>query len=189
MEAGTAAAPSTSSVPAWYQKNAKNMRDVSGVQELVDALAAAGDNLVIVDFYAPWCGACRALHSKLVKLMDQYPDVVFLKVNFEDNRPLCKTLGVKVLPYFHFYHGAQGRVADFSCTVTKLQRMRDALDDFYTPICSLEPFQGLSEFPDVVAHPLEMELSKVTHVDGARVAGSRVAAAERLTATEPAAVA
>jgi hypothetical protein len=33
---------------------------------------------------------------QLIKLMEQFPDVVFLKVNFDDNKAMCKTLGVKV---------------------------------------------------------------------------------------------
>jgi hypothetical protein len=33
---------------------------------------------------------------QLLKMMEQFPDVVFLKVNFDDNKAMCKTLGVKV---------------------------------------------------------------------------------------------
>jgi thioredoxin 1 len=54
-----------------------------------------------------------------------------------------------VLPYFHIYHGAEGRVAAFSCTTSKFQRMRDTLEEYYTPICSLEDNPGLPEFPEV----------------------------------------
>eukprot|EP00879_Flechtneria_rotunda_P002701 GHRR01002907.1.p1 GENE.GHRR01002907.1~~GHRR01002907.1.p1 ORF type:complete len:235 (+),score=62.11 GHRR01002907.1:206-910(+) len=164
----------------WWEKETPNMRNIHGVQELVDALADAGDNLVIVDFYGPWCGACRALYPKLIKLMEQFPDVVFLKVNFDDNKAMCKTLGVKVLPFFHIYHGAEGRVAAFSCTVTKFQRMRDALQQFYSPICSLSSNPGLPEFPDIIPHPNEVT----------RVAGVQLKAVdERLAAPVPAAVA
>jgi hypothetical protein len=34
--------------------------------------------------------------EQLLKLMEQFPDLVFLKVNFDDNKAMCKTLGVKV---------------------------------------------------------------------------------------------
>lgn len=33
---------------------------------------------------------------QLLKLMEQFPDVVFLKVDFDSNKAMCKTLGVKV---------------------------------------------------------------------------------------------
>lgn len=137
----------------WYSRPCgPNSLEVNSVQELVDVLAT--DRLVIVDFFAPWCGACRALFPKLHKLLQEYPDVILVKVNFEANRAMCKSLGIKVLPFFHFYHGAEGRVAAFSATVSKLQRLKDALELHSGAICSLEPPVGLTEFPDVhAAHP------------------------------------
>lgn len=158
------------------------MKNIGSVQELVDELADAGDNLVIVDFYGQWCGACRALYPKLVKLMEQFPDVVLLKVDFDQNKAMCKTLGVKVLPFFHIYHGAEGRVAAFSCTTSKFQRMRDAIEDFYTPICSLEQNPGLPEFPDIIPHP-----SEITRVAGVHLAAAeeRMAASAAASAAEP----
>lgn len=86
-------------------------------------------------------------------------------------------MAAQVLPYFHIYHGAEGRVAAFSCTTSKFQRMRDALEEFYTPICSLEDNPGLPEFPDIIPHP-----SEVT-----RVAGAYLAAAEEHMTTAAAA--
>lgn len=109
--------------------------------------------------------------------MDQFPDVILLKVDFDSNKAMCKTLGVKVLPFFHIYHGAEGRVAAFSCTTSKFQRMRDALEEWHTPICSLEQNPGLPEFPDIIPHPNEVT----------RVAGAHLAAAEEAMAAAAAA--
>ncbi|PNW84767.1 hypothetical protein CHLRE_03g157800v5 [Chlamydomonas reinhardtii] len=137
----------------WKKDNPPNMRDINSIQELVDALSDAGDRLVIVEFYAQWCNACRALFPKICKIMAENPDVLFLKVNFDDNRDACRTLSVKVLPYFHFYRGAEGRVAAFSATISKLQLFKDAVETYSAAFCSLEPAPGLAEFPDLIAHP------------------------------------
>lgn len=136
----------------WYDRPCgPNSLEVSSVQELVDVLAT--DRLVVVDFFAPWCGACRALFPKLSKLLAEYPDVLLVKVNFEANRAMCKSMGIKVLPFFHFYHGSLGRVAAFSATVSKLQRLKEALDTHSGAICSLEEPPGLEEFPGEGARP------------------------------------
>ena len=66
----------------------------------------------------------------------------------DDNRDICKALGVKasllpccssgcisrlltpcllqMLPYFHFYKGAEGKIAAFTASLSKLQRLRCA---------------------------------------------------------------
>ena len=102
------------------------------------------DKLVIVDVYARWCGACRALYPKLCKIAAEYPDAVFVKINFDENKDLCKSLGVKVLPYFKFYRGTEGCVAQFSCSIAKIKLMRAALEEHSAERCALKP--------DAVAH-------------------------------------
>lgn len=53
----------------WWEKGLQpNMREIESAQDLVDSLANAGDRLVVVDFFSPGCGGCRALHPK-VKIM------------------------------------------------------------------------------------------------------------------------
>lgn len=50
----------------WWEKGLQpNMREIESAQDLVDSLASAGDRLVIVDFFSPGCGGCRALHPKV----------------------------------------------------------------------------------------------------------------------------
>lgn len=41
------------------------MVEINSAQELVDNILNAGDRLVIVDFYSPGCGGCKALHPKV----------------------------------------------------------------------------------------------------------------------------
>lgn len=128
----------------WWEKDGgPNFRDVHSTQEFVDALANAGEKLVVVEFYASWCGSCRALYPKLCKLAAEHLDVEFMKVNFEENKPMCKSLNIKVLPYFHFYRGAEGRLDAFSCSLAKLQKLRDAIALHNTDRCSIGPPIGV----------------------------------------------
>lgn len=41
------------------------MVEIHSGQELIDSLSNAGDRLVIVDFFSPGCGGCKALHPKV----------------------------------------------------------------------------------------------------------------------------
>ncbi|CAN4115359.1 unnamed protein product [Withania somnifera] len=62
---------------------------------------AAGDKTVVVDMYTQWCGPCKVIAPKFKDLSQKYNDVVFLKLDCnQDNRPLAKELGIKVVPTF-----------------------------------------------------------------------------------------
>ncbi|KAK3210515.1 hypothetical protein Dsin_015221 [Dipteronia sinensis] len=113
--------------PKWWEKNASNMTDIHSTQEFLGALSQAGDRLVIVEFYGTWCASCRALFPKLCKTAEEHHEIVFLKVNFDENKPMCKSLNVKVLPFFHFYRGAHGQLESFSCSLAKFQKIKDAI--------------------------------------------------------------
>ncbi|XP_019196223.1 PREDICTED: thioredoxin-like 2-1, chloroplastic isoform X1 [Ipomoea nil] len=113
--------------PKWWEKSAPNMVDINSTEGFLDALSNAGDRLVIVDFYGTWCASCRALFPKLCKIAEGHPEILFLKVNFDENKSLCKSLNVKVLPFFQFYRGANGLLDSFSCSLAKLQKLRDAI--------------------------------------------------------------
>eukprot|EP01025_Chloroclados_australasicus_P025604 TRINITY_DN2554_c0_g1_i1.p1 TRINITY_DN2554_c0_g1~~TRINITY_DN2554_c0_g1_i1.p1 ORF type:complete len:246 (-),score=13.91 TRINITY_DN2554_c0_g1_i1:646-1383(-) len=154
--------------PWWMRDPQPNMIEVNGTQELVDVLACFSSRLVIVDFYATWCNACRALYPKLIKLCKENPDMVIVKVNWEKNRDISKALGIKVLPYFQFYYGPHGKVAQFSASVSKINRLKDAIAEHTTPRCLIAPLVEpiLEEFPNV--HPMnEVNISgNVVSFDG-----------------------
>ncbi|CAH8275308.1 unnamed protein product [Arabidopsis lyrata] len=115
--------------PKWWERKAgPNMIDITSTEQFLNALKDAGERLVIVDFYGTWCGSCRAMFPKLCKTAKEHPEILFLKVNFDENKSLCKSLNVKVLPYFHFYSGADGQVESFSCSLAKFQKLREAIE-------------------------------------------------------------
>ena len=44
------------------------MKEINSAEDLVDSLLKAGDQLVVVDFFSPGCGGCKALHPKVLDL-------------------------------------------------------------------------------------------------------------------------
>ncbi|XP_061368913.1 thioredoxin-like 2, chloroplastic [Gastrolobium bilobum] len=131
--------------PKWWEKSAPNMIDIHSTQEFLSALSQAGDRLVIVEFYGTWCASCRALFPKLCRTAEEHPEILFLKVNFDENKPMCKSLNVKVLPYFHFYRGAEGQLESFSCSLAKFQKIKDAIQTHNTARCSIGPPKGIGD--------------------------------------------
>jgi len=157
-----AATGNADGVKWWEKDGGPNFHDLHSTQEFVDALANAGDKLVVVEFYASWCGSCRALYPKLCKTAAEHLDVEFMKVNFEENKPMCKSLNIKVLPYFHFYRGSEGRVDAFSCSLAKLQKLRDAIALHNTERCSIGPTVGAGNVFSAVSKPQQDQTTATT---------------------------
>ncbi|KAJ7956414.1 Thioredoxin-like 1-1, chloroplastic [Quillaja saponaria] len=130
----------------WWEKTLKpNMIEIHSGQELVDSLLNAGDRLVVVDFYSPGCGGCRALHPKICQLAELYPNAIFLQLNYEELKTMCHSLHIHVLPFFRFYRGAEGRLCSFSCTNATIKKFKDALSKHGTDRCNVGPTKGLDE--------------------------------------------
>ncbi|KAK9806552.1 hypothetical protein WJX73_010825 [Symbiochloris irregularis] len=135
----------------WTKDNPPNMIKVTSVQHFIDVMAEAQDKLVVVEFYAKWCNACRTLFPKVCSLCGPDPNVLVLKVDWDENKDICTAMGIKVLPYFQFYRGPVGRIAQFPLSITKVQKLRDALQAFSGPRENGAPLPQLAEFPDT--HP------------------------------------
>ena len=54
--------------------------------------------IVVIDFWAPWCGPCRGFAPVFEKASDAHPDVVFAKVNTDEQQELAGTFGIRSIP-------------------------------------------------------------------------------------------
>ena len=53
---------------------------------------------VIVDYWAPWCGPCRGFAPIFERVAEQNPDVVFAKVNTDDEQEIAGHFQIRSIP-------------------------------------------------------------------------------------------
>ncbi len=84
---------------------------------------------VIVDFWAPWCGPCKAVAPMLDKLASEYAGkVVIAKVNTDDNPEWAMKYGVQGIPTMLFVAG--GKIVHRQVGAMPERMLREAVSQF-----------------------------------------------------------
>lgn len=57
-----------------------------------------GNDMVIVDFWAPWCAPCRVFAPTFEQASEKHADVVFAKLNTEDEQEVAGAFNIRSIP-------------------------------------------------------------------------------------------
>lgn len=73
------------------------MATVELTQENFESVVT-GNDIVIIDFWAPWCGPCRGFAPVFEKASEAHGEVVFAKVNTEEQPEIAQEFQIRAIP-------------------------------------------------------------------------------------------
>ncbi|KAI6163640.1 putative thioredoxin [Pisolithus thermaeus] len=94
-DGGRQSFPSKRSVPIVDIAMVETINSYEQFQELIN-----GEEPVVIDFYADWCGPCKAISPIFETLSKKFGTIKFRKVNTDEQEQISQEAGIRALPTF-----------------------------------------------------------------------------------------
>jgi thioredoxin len=78
------------------------MATVALTKDNFDQIVNAND-MVLVDFWAPWCGPCKGFAPVFEAASEKHGDIVFAKVNTDEEQELAASFNIRSIPTLMFF--------------------------------------------------------------------------------------
>ena len=103
---------------------AKGIMDID--DRRFDSEIIQSDKPAVVDFWAPWCGPCKAIGPVIEELAKTYGEQVkFTKCNVDDNPVTPGKFGIKAIPTLIFFK--EGKVVDQITGMVAKSKLEDTI--------------------------------------------------------------
>ena len=92
------------------QQNINNILNKTPVMELTSQnfnQEISNNDLLLVDFWAEWCGPCKSMHPIFTRMAKKYKQVRFARVNVDNAQDIAMKYGVQSIPTFIMFKNGE----------------------------------------------------------------------------------
>ena len=92
------------------QQNLNSVLDKTPVMELTSQnfnQEIKNNDLLLVDFWAEWCGPCKSMHPIFTRMAKKYKRVRFARVNVDNAQDIAMKYGVQSIPTFIMFKNGE----------------------------------------------------------------------------------